>query len=46
MTAFGKTLALPERIIPHSLIAFGYPAQESTKEKLLYEDDRVHFEKW
>ena len=37
---------LPEHIIPHSIIAFGYPAQESTKEKLLYEEDRVHFEKW
>lgn len=37
---------LPEGIIPHSIVAFGYPAQESTKEKLLYEEDRVHFEKW
>lgn len=37
---------LPEHIVPHSIIAFGYPAQESTKEKLLYEEDRVHFEKW
>ena len=37
---------LPESIVPHSIIAFGYPAQESTKEKLLYEEDRVHFETW
>ena len=37
---------LPEHIVPHSIIAFGYPAQESTKEKLLYEADRVHFGKW
>ncbi len=37
---------LPEQIIPHSIIAFGYPKEESTKEKLLYEADRVHFEKW
>lgn len=37
---------LPEHIVPHSIIAFGYPAQESTKEKLLYEENRVHFEKW
>lgn len=37
---------LPEHIVSHSIIAFGYPAQESTKEKLLYEEDRVHFEKW
>ena len=37
---------LPEHIVPHSIIAFGYPAQESTKEKLLYEANRIHFEKW
>ncbi len=38
--------SLPEHIVPHSVIAFGYPAEESTKQKLLYEDDRVHFEHW
>lgn len=37
---------LPEHIVPHSIVAFGYPLEESTKEKLLYEEDRVHFEKW
>ena len=37
---------LPEHIVPHSIIAFGYPLADSTKEKLLYEEDRVHFEKW
>ncbi len=37
---------LPEHIVPHSIIAFGYPLEESNKEKLLYEEDRVHFEKW
>ena len=37
---------LPEHIVPHSIIAFGYPQEASTKQKLLYEDDRVHFEKW
>ena len=36
---------LPEHIIPHSIIAFGYPLEESNKEKQLYEEDRVHFEK-
>lgn len=41
-----ELFALPEGIVPHSIIAFGYPAQESTKEKLLYEEDRVHFGKW
>lgn len=37
---------LPEHIVPHSIIAFGYPAEDTHKEKLLYEEDRVHFEKW
>ena len=37
---------LPEHIVPHSIIAFGYPLADSTKEKLPYEEDRVHFEKW
>lgn len=37
---------LPEHIVPHSIIAFGYPKEDSRKEKLLYEADRVHFEKW
>lgn len=37
---------LPEHIVPHSIIAFGYPAQDNSKQKLLYEEDRVHFEKW
>lgn len=37
---------LPETQIPHSIIAFGYPKDPSLKEKLLYEEDRVHFEKW
>jgi len=46
MKSFGETIGLPEGVIPHSLIAFGYPLSESTKEKLLYEEDRVHFEKW
>ena len=46
MQAFGEALALPEGVIPHSLIAFGYPQEPSTKQKLLYEEDRVHFEQW
>lgn len=37
---------LPEHIVPHSIIAFGYPREEINKEKLLYEADRVHFDKW
>lgn len=44
--AQSELFCLPETQIPHSIIAFGYPKEESTKEKLLWEEDRVHFEKW
>lgn len=37
---------LPETQIPHSIIAFGYPKEASTKEKRIWESDRVHYEKW
>ncbi len=41
-----KLFDLPENIIPHSLIAFGYPKGEMKIQKDRYEEDRVHFEKW
>lgn len=37
---------LPPTQIPHSILAFGYPAQPSTKEKRIWEPDRVHYEQW
>lgn len=37
---------LPQTQVPHSIIAFGYPLEASTKEKQLWEEDRVHYEKW
>ena len=37
---------LPETQVPHSIIAFGYPLEDSCKEKLLWEEDRVHYETW
>lgn len=37
---------LPENQIPHSIIAFGYPKEENTKEKRIWEADRVHYEMW
>lgn len=46
ITAQKSLFDLPPHIVPHSIIAFGYPLEESTKQKQLYEDDRVHFEKW
>lgn len=44
--AQAELLGLPETQIPHSIIAFGYPAEDSTKEKLLWEENRVHYETW
>ncbi len=43
-----KLFGLPESVIPHSLIAFGYPAdgEELTERTHPDEPDRVHFEKW
>ncbi len=38
---------LPENVTPHSVLAFGYPEDgEEFAERDLYEEDRVHFEKW
>ncbi len=38
---------LPEDKIPHSVIAFGYPAEDdSDKPHMDYEKSRVHFNKW
>lgn len=37
---------LPGSQVPHSIIAFGYPKEESAKEKLVWEEKRIHYEKW
>ncbi len=42
-----ELFSLPEHILPHSILAIGYPAEPlPTEERDLYEPDRVHFEKW
>ncbi len=41
-----KIFNLPEEIIPHSIVAFGYPKNAEMPERNLYEAERVHFEKW
>ncbi len=41
-----KLFELPEGIVPHSIVAFGYPENTEMPARDLYEDDRVHFEKW
>ena len=37
---------LPEHIVPHSIIAFGYPAGDMKVQPDRFEADRVHCEKW
>lgn len=38
---------LPEQIVPHSVIALGYPAEAPAAEReSRYEPDRVHWERW
>lgn len=37
---------LPETVVPHSLIAFGYPADPELTGRGFYEEDRVHMDKW
>lgn len=37
---------LPENIIPHSLIAFGYPVEEDIHTRDLFESDKVHIDTW
>lgn len=44
--AQAELFGLPETQIPHSIIAFCYPKEESNKEKLIWEENRVHYEMW
>lgn len=42
-----KLFGLPETIVPHSIIALGYPEADLTApRKSRYEDDRIHFNQW
>ena len=42
-----KLFALPETIVPHSIIALGYPEADITAPReSRYEADRVHFNQW
>lgn len=44
-----KLFALPDHIIPHSIIAFGYPTEDEKgdiKGNREIENDRVHYERW
>lgn len=37
---------LPDHIVPHSVIAFGYPDEVKDGEHPDYEEDRVHRNRW
>jgi len=48
VNAQAKLFDLPPAIVPHSIIAFGYPDEQAAAQpvKPNWEEDRVHFEKW
>ncbi len=41
-----ELFGLPEYVIPHSVLAFGYPAENPAPHENVYDESRVHFEKW
>lgn len=44
-----QLFALPEEIIPHTIIALGYPDDEAIRKgsyKKLFEPQQVHYERW
>ncbi len=41
-----ELMRLPDEIVPLSIVALGYPAEEKPDDKLTYEEDRVHYNKW
>ncbi len=44
--AQSEIFGLPENIIPHSIIAFGYSKNSEPCERDLYDETKVHFEEW
>ena len=44
--AQAKLSDLPGHIIPHSIIAFGYPVGEEKRRDPVYEEECVHFNQW
>lgn len=48
VTAQRELFDLPETIVPHSILALGYPAEEisTTPRDATWEPNRVHYENW
>lgn len=44
--AQSEIFSLPDHIVPHSIIAFGYPVNDVFVERDLYDESKVHFERW
>lgn len=45
--AQAKLFSLPEEIVPHSIIALGYPEEDITApRRARYDESRVHFNRW
>lgn len=40
-----EIFSLPDSVVPHSIIAFGYP-DEAPEAKGFFEENRVHIDKW
>lgn len=45
VNAQAQLFALPPTLIPHSIIAFGYPNSRQAESRDLYDPTRVHFER-
>lgn len=41
-----RLFGLPEHIVPHSILAIGYPKEEKKPRESRYENDRVHCDRW
>ena len=37
---------VPDRYMPHSIVAFGYPESDRFEERDQFEPDKVHYERW
>lgn len=46
VTKQAEIFKLPEHIVPHSILAFGYQDHIILSEQKHFETDRVHYEKW
>ena len=41
-----ELFGIPDRYMPHSILAFGYPGNDHFEERDQFEPDKVHYERW